>query len=349
MGKCNITDKELAEALGITLQHLSSVCKAFDADPKDDWELTLGVHFEWGLYKSRVFSAEGAVEICNYLEGNRQERPLFQRWERWLLQRDRRLKGLMIAKRVEEVRGIEGQIIFKSGRAFLAPKACREILSLGTRQDVLWRAFREVQKAGSTDKEPLKVGENFLEDDSKRRQSGGETNLKYHYLSASGLSVVSKHLEVTLTQKHRKDWAMAVAEFAPPALEVIEKHELDKQKRIDKVKERIRRQAKGKCQLSGCIQSEDKFDMAIHHLFDQSTHPNLADMEINLIAIRDDIHDHFHKWMGGTHISCTVEDLERYIEEFGNSLFPDGNVRQATEARMQLSRARNVLRPMLAS
>ncbi|PZV10949.1 MAG: hypothetical protein DCF22_15545 [Leptolyngbya sp.] len=87
MGKCNITDKELAEALEISLKHLMTICQDFDADPNDDWELTLGIHFQWGVYGSRVFSAEGAVAICNYLERNYQERPLLQRWKRWLLQR----------------------------------------------------------------------------------------------------------------------------------------------------------------------------------------------------------------------------------------------------------------------
>ena len=126
MGKCNITDEELAEALDITLDKLADICDFFDADPDDDWELLKEVHFEQGPFGSRLFSPEGAVEICNYLEHKKEERPLLKRWKRWLLQRDRRLKGLMVAKRVQEISDLgDGQLVFEAGRAFLAPRACR--------------------------------------------------------------------------------------------------------------------------------------------------------------------------------------------------------------------------------
>lgn len=345
MGKCNITDKELAEALDITINKLVDICDFFDSDDEDNWELTPGTHFEWGLHGSRVFSAEGAVEICNYLEANQRERPLLKRWKRWLLQRDQRLKGLMIAKRVQEASAIPGQLVFRNGRAFLAPKACREVLSLGTRQDVLWKAFQEIQRFGGTEKESLKIDEDFFEDESKRPHS--ESELKYHYFSGSGLASISKLLGIRLTKKHRQEWVKTVAEYAPPALSVIEKHESDRTQHIKKVMNRVRSQANGRCQLTGRRKSVYKFNLVVHHLFDQKTHPQFADMEINLIAIGEDIHNHFHQWMGGAHISCTVEDLERYVEEFGNSLFPDGDAKQATEAAMKLSKAKNALKPLL--
>ncbi|PZV10950.1 MAG: hypothetical protein DCF22_15550 [Leptolyngbya sp.] len=251
----------------------------------------------------------------------------------------------MIAKRVQEVSTIDGQLIFKGGKAFLAPKACREILSLGTRQDVLWRTFQEIQKSSGTGKEPLVLDTDFFEDESKRRSEN--QNLKYHYLSGSGLSVISKQLGSRLTQEHRQDWAQAVAQYAPPVLESIEKHESEREQRIDKVMKQVKAQAKYYCQLTGCHRSVGKFNLTVHHLFHQKTYPKLADMEMNLMAMREDVHNHFYQWMGGTHVACTVEDLERYVEEFGNSLFPDGDVKQAIETRMQLSRAKNALRPLL--
>lgn len=336
MGKCNITDKELVDALGITLERLAEICDLFDSDPNDDWELTQGVHFEWAPHRARVFSSEGAVEICKYLESNPQERTFFQRFERWLFQRDERLKGLMIAKRVQEISEVEGQLVFKNGRAFLAPRACREILNLGKRQDVLDRTFTEIQRSENTDIEPLKIDLDFFSNEQDKK-----------YFSRLGLASIGKHLGVRYSQKHRRDWSEVVAKYAPPALEAIEKHEADRSQRVLKAMDRVCRQAKGYCQLTNRRKSVHKFNLVAHHLFDKSSHPKLADVEMNIIAIDNNIHLHFHQWMGGPHISCTPEDMERYIEEFSNSLFPEGNVGQATKVAIHLSNAKKVLRALL--
>lgn len=336
MGKCNITDKELADALDITVDRLAEICDVFDADPEDNWELIKGIHFEWAPYKARVFSAEGAVEICNYLESNQQERPLLKRWKRWLFQRDQRLKGLMVAKRIQEVSELNGQLIFQSGKAFLAPKACREILNLGTRQDILNRTFTEIQRSDNVEIEPLKIGLDFINDDQDKK-----------YFNRSGLASISKQLGTRHSQKHRQEWLKVVEEYAPQALEAIEKHEATKEQQIKEVMNRVCRQAKGYCQLTNRRKSVHKFNLEAHHLFDRKAYPQFANMEVNLIAIGGDIHSHFHQWMGGTHISCTVEDMERYIEEFNNSLFPNGNAGQATKVAIQLSQAKKILRALL--
>ncbi|MGJ3251563.1 MAG: hypothetical protein ACFE0J_10585 [Elainellaceae cyanobacterium] len=336
MGKCNITAKELADALDITPDRLIDICEFFDSDPDDDWELIKGLHFEHGSYGARVFSAEGAVEICNYLEANQKERPLLQRWKRWLLQRDRRLKGLMVAKHIQEISQLKGQIVFRNSRAFLGPRACREVLGLGTRQDILNRTFREVQRSENTEIEPLKIDSDFFNDEQDIR-----------YLSRSGLASVSKHLGIRLSQKHRQEWVKVVADYAPPALETIEKYEADREKRIKKVMDRVRSQAKSRCQLTDRRKAVYKFDLEVHHLFDKNAYPQLADMETNLIAIGSDLHTHFHQWMGGTHVTCTVDDMERYVEEFSNSLFPDGNTEQATKVAILLSNAKRTLKPLL--
>ncbi|HHP7243430.1 MAG TPA: hypothetical protein ACFE0H_01955 [Elainellaceae cyanobacterium] len=48
MGKCNITAKELADALDITPDRLVDICEFFDSDPDDDWGSIKGIHFECG-------------------------------------------------------------------------------------------------------------------------------------------------------------------------------------------------------------------------------------------------------------------------------------------------------------
>jgi len=337
VGKFNITDKELAEALEVTVDRLLDICDFFDADPDDDWELIKGVHFERGPLGSRVFSPEGAVEICHYLEHNQAERPLLKRWKRWLLQRDRKLKGLMVAKQIQEISSLgNGQIIFRSDRAFLAPRACREVLGLGRRQDILNRTFAEIQRRENTEIEPMQIEVDFLLNEAEEK-----------YLSRLGLASVGKQLGVRLTQRHRQEWVKVVAEYAPKALTALEKHEADKHQRIAKAMERVRRQARGRCQITNRRQAAHGFKLDVHHLFDRNTYPQFADMEINLIAIEANIHTHFHQWLGGNHMSCTVEDMERYIEAFNNSLFPNGNAEQATKVAIQLSQAKSVMRSML--
>lgn len=336
MATFNITDKELAEALEITPTRLADICDFFDSDPDDDWELAEGVHFQWGPYGSRLFSPEGAVEICNYLEKNKKERPILQRWKRWLLQRDRRLKGLMISKQIQEISSLgNNQLIFQSNRAFLAPRACRGVLGLGKRQDILNRTFSEIQRNENVNLEPLKINEDFLHDENNDR-----------YLSRSGLASIGKQLGIRLTQKHRQEWVKVVAEYAPKALMTIEKHEADREKRIQRAMARVKKQARGRCQITNRRQSVHKFDLEVHHLFDKHTYPQLADMELNMIAIASDIHSHFHQWMGSSSVSCTVADMEKYIEEFNNALFPNGDAEQATQVAIQLSNAKRVLTPL---
>jgi hypothetical protein len=337
MGKCNITDKELADALDITVDKLVDICEFFDSDPDDDWELVEGIHFERGPFGSKIFSPEGAVEVCNYLEQNKEERPLLKRWKRWLLQRDRKLKGLMISKRVQEISILgSSYLIYQSGKAFLAPRACREVLGLGKRQDILNRTFQELQRSENIEIEPLKINEDFLLEENDQR-----------FLSRSGLAAVGKHLGVRLTQRHRQEWVKVVADYAPKALMTLEKYEADKEKRIKIAMDKVRKQANKRCEITNRKQAVYKFDLEVHHLFDKKSYPQVADMEVNLIAIASDIHAHFHQWMGGCNVSCTVEDMEKYIEEFSNALFPGGDAEQATKVAIRLSQSKSILRALL--
>ena len=210
------------------------------------------------------------------------------------------------------------------------------MLGLGKRQDILNRTFQEIQRSENIDIEPLKIDIDFFIHEANSQ-----------YFSQSGLALVSKHLGKRLTQKHRQEWAKVVADYAPPALEAIEKHEADRAKRIKRAMDRVRSYAKGRCQLTNRRQSVEKFDLEVHHLFDKNTYPHLADMEANLIAVASDIHTHFHKWMGGSHVTCTIEDMERYIEEFGNSLFSEENVDQATKVAIILSNSKKILKPLV--
>jgi hypothetical protein len=339
----NITSKELATALGIKEKKLDSICVFFDDDPNDDWELIQDFHYKLGIHKARIFSYEGALEICSYLEAEGEKESFFKqfksRLEEWFTGRKRRLKGLCIAKQIEKFNTLDGELIFHNSKPFLSPRACRSLLGLGTRQDVLKRTFEEIQTNSNTEIEILKIGFDFYDNEPERVC---EPRKKNYYFSGSGLSSIGKQLGVKLTKRYRQDYVKIVSEYAPKALMAIEKQEQEKENKIKEVMMTVRRKARGRCQITNKKQNIHHFDLEVHHLYDRKTYPKYADLEINLIAISGIIHADFHKWMGGSKVSCKASDMEKYIEQFGDSLFED-DIDQAIKVGTILSKAIQVL------
>lgn len=337
----DITSEELATALGIKEEKLDSICEFFDSDPNDDWELELNTHYKLGSYEARIFSYEGALEICSYLEAESEKESFFRKFknilEEWFTGRKRRLKGLCIAKQIEKFNTLDNELIFHNSKAFLSPRACRSLLGLGKRQDVLRDAFNKVQK--NTEKEILKIGVDFYDNEPERVCEPEKRN---YYFSGSGLSSIGEQLGVQLTRRYRQDYVKIVAEYAPKALMAIERQEQEKNNKIKKAMETVRKKAKGRCQITNKKQSIHKFDLEVHHLYDRKTYPEYADLEINLIAISGIIHADFHKWMGGPNVSCKASDMEKYIEQFGDSLFED-DIDQAIKVGTTLSKAIQIL------
>jgi hypothetical protein len=335
MDNFNITFKELAQALGISQNKLHDICEFFDAHKDDDWDLIENIHFVFGSHKTRIFSYEGAIEICSYLESESEKKSLFikfkETFEEWITGRKRKLKGLCIAKQIEKFNTLDGELFFYNSKPFLSPKACRSILGLGTRQDILNRTFKEIQTSSNIEIEVLKIDHDFYEPEDKKM-----------YFSGTGIASIGKQLGVKLTKRYRRDYVKIVSEYAPKALMAIEKEERKRNNKINNAMESVRIKANGRCQITNKIQSVDQFNLEVHHLYDRRNYPQYADVEINLIAISGIIHTDFHKWMGGSKVSCTARDMERYIEQFGNSLFED-NVEQAVKVGAILSKAIKIL------
>jgi hypothetical protein len=337
----DITSKELATALGITEEKLDSICVFFDSNPNDNWKLD--THYKFGGYQARIFSYEGALEICSYLEAEAESESFFRKFKNilkeWFTGRKRRLKGLCIAKQIEKFNTLDGELIFHNSKAFLSPRACRNLLGLGTRTDILRRTFNEIQTNSNTEIEILKIGVDFYDNEPERVCEPRKRN---YYFSGSGLSSIGKQLGVQLTRRHRQDYVKIVAEYAPKALMAIEKQEQDKDKKIKEVMATVRKKAKGRCQITNKKQSIHQFNLEVHHLYDRKTYPKYADLEVNLIAISGIIHADFHRWMGGSNVSCKASDMEKYLEQFGDSLFQD-DIDQAIKVATILSKAIEVL------
>jgi hypothetical protein len=335
--KCNIRDSELAQALEVTLERVYEICEIFDADPDDEWELNEGEHFTWANHalKQRRFSPEGAYEICKYINEN-EGRSLFRRFRRWLNRRDERLKQLLVEKKFIEVIDNSEALVFSGGRAYMRPRYTRQLLGLGKRQDVLNRAFQQEIKT-PTKPEPLQLEKHFIQEGDIICFSG------------MGISRVSANLGVTLTNHHRRAWCTLVSERSIAALqEVVDEREA-RAKEIKKIMDKAKTAAKKTCQITGVkCGPANPFPLAVHHVYDQKNYPHLADNPHNLLVIQQSIHNDFHQWMGGFGISCTVDDLEQYIETFSSSLFPDSahSRKRMAQALKRVDRIRKTVRPL---
>lgn len=335
--KCNIRDYELAQALEVSLERIYDICNIFDRDPDDEWELNEGEHFTWANYslKQRRFSPEGAYEICKYINEN-EGRNLFRRFRRWLNGRDERLKQLLVEKKFIEVIDSSNALVFSNGRAYMRPRYTRQLLGLGRRQDILNRALQ--QEIKTTKAEPLQLEKHFIQEDDAV------------CLSGMGIARVSANLGITLTNQHRRAWCQLVSQRSIAALqEVIDDREAKKLE-VQKAMAKAKKTAGKTCQLT----SEERgpanpFSLAVHHVYDQRNYPHLADHPHNLLVMKESIHKDFHQWMGGNGVSCTIEDLEQYVETFSTSLFPDSPLsrQRMAKALKRIEKIRRTVRPLV--
>ncbi|MBD2483880.1 acyl carrier protein [Planktothrix sp. FACHB-1365] len=54
--------------------------------------------------------------------------------------------------------------------------------------------------------------------------------------------------------------------------------------------------------------------LAVHHLYNKSTYPELAAEQDNLLVIKQEIHQEFHCWHEGFDKPCTISDFISFIK-----------------------------------
>ncbi|MEA5448562.1 hypothetical protein VB780_08305 [Leptolyngbya sp. CCNP1308] len=334
--KCTIRDNELSQALEVSLQRIYDICELFDKVPDDKWELIEGEHFSWANQSlgQRRFSPEGAYEICKYINEN-EGRQLIRRFRRWLSGRDKKLKQLLVEKKFIEVVDSKDALIFVHDRAYMRPRYTRQLLGLGNRQDVLNKAFQGEIKA--TKAEPLQLEKHFIKD--------GDAVC----LSGMGIARVSANLGATLTNHHRRAWCELVSQRVTAALQDIVEDRKNRKKLIQQAEERAKKAADKTCQITGERRGPaNPINLAVHHVYDRQNYPHLADHPYNLIVIQESVHKDFHQWLGGNGRGCTVDDLERYIDTFSASLFPDSTTgrKHMSKALRRIEKIRRMVRPL---
>ena len=297
-----IREAELIQWLSISHKRLDEIVSFFDADPNDDWDLVEGDDYQFvnKEKKLRNFSPKGAFKIASYIEKN-EKRGIFYKFKEFFTKHDQKIRRSLARKSIFAELTDSGEIQVYQGVAMIHKQSLRRILE--TNGSKLNKTVNHLQQR--TDK-PLELGVDFYEDEKRE-----------FWFSESGIVMISKSMSETLTNKSRQEMCKMIAMEFPLAFKEIQEHLDDDTKQkieIEKAKKRAKTRDKNTCQVTGQKPDKDvKFNLAVHHLYSVQKYPHLATLDLNLVTIKEEIHQEFHGNLGGFHQPCTIEDFIEFL------------------------------------
>ena len=300
-----IREAELIQWLSISHKRLDEIVSFFDADPNDDWDLVEGDDYQFvnKEKKLRNFSPKGAFKIASYIEKN-EKRGIFYKFKEFFTKHDQKIRRSLARKLIFAELIDSGEIQVYQGVAMIHKQSLRRILE--TNGAKLNKTVNHLQQR--TDK-PLELGVDFYEDEKRE-----------FWFSESGIVMISKSMSETLTNKSRQEMCKTIAMEFPLAFKEIQEHLDDDSKQkieIEKAKKRAKTRDKNTCQVTGQKPDKDvKFNLAVHHLYSVQKYPHLATLDLNLVTIKEEIHQEFHGNLGGFHQPCTIEDFIEFLHVY---------------------------------
>jgi hypothetical protein len=300
-----IREAELIQWLSISHKRLDEIVSFFDADPNDDWDLVEGDDYQFvnKEKKLRNFSPKGAFKIASYIEKN-EKRGIFYKFKEFFTKHDQKIRRSLARKSIFAELTDSGEIQVYQGVAMIHKQSLRRILE--TNGSKLNKTVNHLQQR--TDK-PLELGVDFYEDEKRE-----------FWFSESGIVMISKSMSETLTNKSRQEMCKMIAMEFPLAFKEIQEHLDDDSKQkieIEKAKKRAKTRDKNTCQVTGQKPDKDvKFNLAVHHLYSVQKYPHLATFDLNLVTIKEEIHQEFHGNLGGFHQPCTIEDFIEFLHVY---------------------------------
>ncbi|NCR59142.1 MAG: hypothetical protein GPJ01_15770 [Microcystis aeruginosa LL13-06] len=297
-----IREAELIQWLSISHKRLDEIVSFFDADPNDDWDLVEGDDYQFvnKEKKLRNFSPKGAFKIASYIEKN-EKRGIFYKFKEFFTKHDQKIRRSLARKLIFAELTDSGEIQVCQGLAMIHKQSLRRILE--TNGAKLNKTVNHLQQR--TDK-PLELGVDFYEDEKRE-----------FWFSESGIVMISKSMSETLTNKSRQEMCKMIAMEFPLAFKEIQEHLDDDTKQkieIEKAKKRAKTRDKNTCQVTGQKPDKDvEFNLAVHHLYSVQKYPHLATLDLNLVTIKEEIHQEFHGNLGGFHQPCTIEDFIEFL------------------------------------
>ncbi|GBF54384.1 hypothetical protein N0824_02251 [Microcystis sp. 0824] len=300
-----IREAELIQWLSISHKRLDEIVSFFDADPNDDWDLVEGDDYQFvnKEKKLRNFSPKGAFKIASYIEKN-EKRGIFYKFREFFTKHDQKIRRSLARKLIFAELIDSGEIQVYQGVAMIHKQSLRRILE--TNGAKLNKTVNHLQQR--TDK-PLELGVDFYEDEKRE-----------FWFSESGIVMISKSMSETLTNKSRQEMCKTIAMEFPLAFKEIQENLDDDTKQkieIEKAKKRAKTRDKNTCQVTGQKPDKDvKFNLAVHHLYSVQKYPHLATLDLNLVTIKEEIHQEFHGNLGGFHQPCTIEDFIEFLHVY---------------------------------
>jgi hypothetical protein len=300
-----IREAELIQWLSISHKRLDEIVSFFDADPNDDWDLVEGDDYQFvnKEKKLRNFSPKGAFKIASYIEKN-EKRGIFYKFKEFFTKHDQKIRRSLARKLIFAELIDSGEIQVYQGVAMIHKQSLRRILE--TNGAKLNKTVNHLQQR--TDK-PLELGVDFYEDEKRE-----------FWFSESGIVMISKSMSETLTNKSRQEMCKMIAMEFPLAFKEIQENLDDDTKQkieIEKAKKRAKTRDKNTCQVTGQKPDKDvQFNLAVHHLYSLQKYPHLATLELNLVTIKEEIHQEFHGNLGGFHQPCTIEDFIEFLHVY---------------------------------
>jgi hypothetical protein len=300
-----IREAELIQWLSISHKRLDEIVSFFDADPNDDWDLVEGDDYQFvnKEKKLRNFSPKGAFKIASYIEKN-EKRGIFYKFKEFFTKHDQKIRRSLARKSIFAELTDSGEIQVYQGVAMIHKQSLRRILE--TNGSKLNKTVNHLQQR--TDK-PLELGVDFYEDEKRE-----------FWFSETGVVRISKSMSETLTNKSRQEMCKMIAMEFPLAFKEIQEHLDDDSKQkieIEKAKKRAKTRDKNTCQVTGQKPDKDvQFNLAVHHLYSLQKYPHLATLDLNLVTIKEEIHQEFHGNLGGFHQPCTIEDFIEFLHVY---------------------------------
>jgi hypothetical protein len=184
------------------------------------------------------------------------------------------------------------------------------IAIFGTNSGYLTKMLKEAKES---DKTALILDKDYVGDPDKG-----------YAFALSGVIKLAVVFAKNITRRNRKDWCADVGGVIEPCFYDILKLIKERDERIVKAVKHAKTREKKTCQVTGVTSNRvNKIPLAGHHLYSRAEYPHLVDSLDNIVCITCEVHDHFHEFMGGAKVACTLDDFERYVREYhpGSSVF----------------------------
>jgi hypothetical protein len=295
MAEIYIPSKKLEETLKIDSSELIAIEQFFDAHDDDKWEVVEGKDYKvvngFGL---REYTCSGAFAIAEYLEFKKQSDGWFKKVIRKLVLA---IKGdIRKAFVKQQILGSSSSLGQHNGAFFLSKADV--IAIFGTNSGYLTKMLEAAKKS---DKTFLLLDQDYIGDPDKG-----------NYFALSGMVKLAQVFAENIKCRNRKDWCSDVGDVVMPCIHDIQKQIQKRDERIATAVKQAKSKAKGICQVTGARQTQ----MAGHHLYSRASYPHLVDSVDNIICVTGEVHNHFHQYMGGSQNPCTLDDFERYVQQY---------------------------------